>query len=85
MKTFTQDAFQRARTFIITRGRELDQRLFAYHFESGSRPALLGALAQFQNDDGGFGHLHHFAQLVPKVFLSEVSESAVPQAQPSWA
>ncbi len=56
MKRLTQAAFQKAKTFVLDQGTELDQRRFEYHFESGSADAVLAALASYQNDDGGFGH-----------------------------
>lgn len=56
MKKLTQAAFQRARAFVVTQGRELERRRFEFHFESGSPAAVLDALASYQNDDGGFGH-----------------------------
>ena len=50
------DAQQRARSFVMEQGRPLEQALFRYHFEDGPAEAVLGELARFQNDDGGFGH-----------------------------
>ena len=56
MKRLTPAAFQRAKTFVVDQGRELDRRRFEFHFEAGSADAVLAALASYQNDDGGFGH-----------------------------
>ncbi len=56
MKRLTRAAFQRAKTFVVDQGRELDRRRFEFHFEAGSADAVLAALASYQNDDGGFGH-----------------------------
>jgi len=56
MKQLTQAAFQRAKHFIMDRGRALDQKRFEFHFEDGSADAVLAALSPYQNDDGGFGH-----------------------------
>jgi hypothetical protein len=56
VKRLTQAAFQSAKNFIINQGRELDQRRFEFHFETGSADAVLAALASYQNDDGGFGN-----------------------------
>lgn len=55
MKKLSQEAFARARTFVMDQGRELDGRLFEFHFATGSKDAVLEALAHYQNDDGGFG------------------------------
>tara|TARA_Y100000588_G_scaffold334461_1_gene373953 strand:- start:464 stop:649 length:186 start_codon:yes stop_codon:yes gene_type:complete len=53
MKQLGQEAFNRARTFVMEQGRVLDQRLFALHFEVGTKEAVLAALADYQNGDGG--------------------------------
>ena len=56
MKNLSQAAYQRAKTFVMEQGRDLDRALLAYHFEAGSADDVLAALASFQNNDGGFGH-----------------------------
>ena len=48
--------FNKTRTFIYRNARPLDLARWQYHFESGSKEAVLAALAAYQNDDGGFGH-----------------------------
>jgi hypothetical protein len=48
--------FEKARTFIYRNARPLDLARFQYHFENGSRNAVLNALSTYQNADGGFGH-----------------------------
>jgi hypothetical protein len=53
MKKLSQEAFARARTFVMDQGRELDGRLFDFHFATGSKDAALEALVDYQNDDGG--------------------------------
>ncbi len=55
MKQFSQGAFEKAKNYLYTYGRPLDQRRFEYHFEGGSQAAVLEALTAFQNGDGGFG------------------------------
>lgn len=45
-----------ARHFIYGHARLLEQRVHAALFESGSRAAVVAALAAYQNTDGGFGH-----------------------------
>lgn len=42
--------------WIYRNARPLDLARWKYHFEGGSADAVLGALAAYQNDDGGFGH-----------------------------
>lgn len=56
MKKLTQAAFQRAKTFVLEEGRDLDRALLAYHFADGTADDVLAALAAYQNEDGGFGH-----------------------------
>lgn len=51
-----QPVFQRAREFIYKNARPLDLARWQYHFENGSKEAVLKALAFYQNEDGGFGH-----------------------------
>ena len=48
--------FDKARTFIYRNTRLLDIARWQYHFEDGSKEAVLTALAVYQNEDGGFGH-----------------------------
>ncbi|MDR2646921.1 MAG: hypothetical protein LBB67_02190 [Oscillospiraceae bacterium] len=50
------EAFEKARTFIYRNARPLDIVRFQYHFENGSKEAVLTALAAYQNEDGGFGY-----------------------------
>jgi hypothetical protein len=52
----TRRGFEQAREFIRTYARPLDLRLFEYYFEHGPAEAVLAALADYQNADGGFGH-----------------------------
>ena len=48
--------FTKARKWICLNARPIDRARFAYLFENGSREAVLSALAEYQNEDGGFGH-----------------------------
>ena len=53
---FYNQVFEKARTFIYRNARPLDIARWQYHFEGGSKDAVLTALAAYQNEDGGFGH-----------------------------
>lgn len=55
MKKLTKKSFQRAKSFIFSKGRILDQRLFEFHFEHGSKESVIEVLKTYQNEDGGFG------------------------------
>jgi hypothetical protein len=48
------EAFARADAFINQSGRPLERALFAFYFTHGSRDEVIGELAKFQNNDGGF-------------------------------
>jgi len=52
----TNPTYNRARDFIYRNARPLDFARFQYHFEIGSKEAVLTALSTYQNEDGGFGH-----------------------------
>jgi len=52
----TDRLLAKAKAFIFRHGRLLDRKYFLFHFEHGSREAVLRVLACYQNDDGGFGH-----------------------------
>ena len=47
--------FTKAREFIYRNARPLDLARFQYHFENGSKEAVMSALSYYQNADGGFG------------------------------
>ncbi|MCK5128249.1 MAG: hypothetical protein KAQ68_00240 [Clostridiales bacterium] len=48
--------FEKAREFMYRNARPLDLARWQYHFENGSKGAVLKALSYYQNEDGGFGH-----------------------------
>lgn len=48
--------FEKAREFMYRNARPLDLARFQYHFENGSKDAVVNALSYYQNADGGFGH-----------------------------
>ena len=48
--------FKKAREFMYRNARPLDLARFQYHFENGSKEAVINALSYYQNEDGGFGH-----------------------------
>ena len=50
------NTYQKARTFIYRNARPLDIARWQYHFEDGSKAAVLAALSSYQNEDGGVGH-----------------------------
>ncbi len=50
-----EEGFHQARKFVMKHARTLDQKMFQYHFENGSKNEVIQALAEYQNPDGGFG------------------------------
>ncbi|HLK23879.1 MAG TPA: hypothetical protein VKT30_04400 [Caulobacteraceae bacterium] len=55
-KRLSKDGFARARAFVATWARPLDQALLNLRLQQGEPAAVLNALVGYQNDDGGFGH-----------------------------
>jgi hypothetical protein len=55
MKQLRREAFERARRFLMTQSRPLERALFEHRFEGAAVESVLGELAHFQNEDGGFG------------------------------
>ena len=51
-----RNTFNRARGFIYRNARPVDLARWQYHFENGTKEAVLAALEAYQNTDGGFGH-----------------------------
>jgi hypothetical protein len=56
MITLTGADLARSRDYVHQNGRPIDRARFAFHFDGGSAAAVLTALAEYQNPDGGFGH-----------------------------
>jgi hypothetical protein len=55
-KMLSEPQLEKCNQFIYRHGRLLERKRYAYHFEGGSRQAVLDVLACHQNADGGFGH-----------------------------
>ena len=56
MKTLTPTAFAEIHRWITRNARPLEHALWRYHFENGTKEAVLAILSDYQNSDGGFGH-----------------------------
>lgn len=48
--------YQSIRRWMYRNARPLDMARWQYHFENGSKEAVLPALSAYQNEDGGFGY-----------------------------
>lgn len=47
---------QAAERFIAANARPLERAFYSWHFEHGTKGAVIEELRRFQNPDGGFGH-----------------------------
>jgi hypothetical protein len=56
MKRLSKQAFEEIRLWIYRNARQIELALWQYHFENGSKEAVLSALSLYQNGDGGFGN-----------------------------
>ncbi|WP_238881758.1 hypothetical protein [Clostridium sp. YIM B02551] len=56
MKKLSQEAYQEISGWVHRNARHLDLALWQYHFENGSKDAVISALKYYQNSDGGFGN-----------------------------
>jgi hypothetical protein len=52
----TQNLLTNAEEFLWKNARLLERQSFRYHFQQGTREAVLTALKAYQNPDGGFGN-----------------------------
>jgi len=59
MQKLAHDNFIKARNYIFARSDDIDRAWFRYNFEGGDTAAFMGALAEYQREDGGFGGLAH--------------------------
>lgn len=89
MQRLTQAAQDRARDFLMTQARPLEQARYAFHFSGGALDAVLDALAAYQNADGGFGRglepdfqLPESSVLATTVALQVLREVGAPSAHP---
>lgn len=57
MQKLSYENFMRAKKYIFTKGRELEQKLFEFQFENGSAEQVIKVLEKHQNEDGGFRNM----------------------------
>lgn len=48
--------YEKARNWMYRNARPLELARWQYHFEEGSKEAVVNCLLAYQNEDGGFGH-----------------------------
>lgn len=48
--------FEKSGKFMYRNARPVDLARWQYHFENGSKENVVKILAEYQNEDGGFGH-----------------------------
>lgn len=51
-----QNFYTEVQNWMYRNARPLELARYQYHFEGGSREAVLNCLTAYQNEDGGFGH-----------------------------
>ena len=56
MKKLTFEDYQQIKLWMYRNARQIELAIWQYHFENGSKEAVLSSLSFYQNDDGGFGH-----------------------------
>ncbi len=56
VKTLSSEQAAAARAYLTRAARPLEAARYRYHFEGGSAGDVLAALAQFRNEEGGFGN-----------------------------
>lgn len=56
MKKFSKGQFLRAEKYIKENARPLDEAVFEFFFNDGSKDEVVNQLRKYQNSDGGFGH-----------------------------
>ena len=55
MQKLSLEDFKQIRSWMYRNARQLELAIWQYHFENGSKEAVLSALSFYQNEDGGFG------------------------------
>ncbi len=56
MPKLSRDQFYKAKSFIMAKSRKLEQAMFEFEFENGTKESVLAELKAYQNSDGGFGN-----------------------------
>ena len=56
MTKLSEEQFEKANSFIKSKGRKLECVRFELEFQKGSRENALKQLFRYQNEDGGFGN-----------------------------
>lgn len=82
--TLSFEKFQKARSFLMDCGRDLEQELFRFYFENGNSQNVVSLLKQYQGENGGFRNMGEGHSVIPNgmdtsmafQFLSEVSASS---------
>lgn len=74
MFMLTRDDFIKARSYIYSKGTDIDRAWFRYNFEDASETEFLRVLSRHQHKNGGFGGLYHeFAYQGPCLKSTEIA------------
>jgi hypothetical protein len=87
----TRPQFAAAKRFLETQARSLELAQFRYAFEGGTTAAVMAALEEFQNPDGGFGHglepdvrTPDSSVICTTIAFQVMRSLALPPAHPCW-
>ncbi|WP_332698625.1 hypothetical protein [Halalkalibacter lacteus] len=55
--SFSKEKLNKARDYLMNKGRKLERELFKYHFEDGTSESVIYELSKYQGENGGFKDL----------------------------
>ncbi|GAA0337904.1 hypothetical protein GCM10008967_30230 [Bacillus carboniphilus] len=84
MKKLTKESFLRARYYLMNHGRDIEQALFRFYFEDGSKEEVISVLDFYQGENGGFRNMGEGGSLITNgidttmafQYLTEIGASA---------
>jgi hypothetical protein len=83
------EQWNKAKAYIQQNARSLEQKLFSYYFEEGSKEEVIHELSCYQNTDGGFGNsiepdfrLEISSPLATTIGLQHAKELKLPASHP---
>lgn len=83
VRTLSFESFQKARSYLMNCGRDIEQEVFRFHFENGNPQNVISVLQQYQGENGGFRNMGEGHSVIPNgmdtsmafQYLSEVGAS----------
>ncbi|RDU37200.1 hypothetical protein DRW41_11005 [Neobacillus piezotolerans] len=65
VQTLSFDNFQKAKSYLMNHGRDLEQELFRFHFENGNRQNVIELVQRYQGENGGFRNMGEGHSTIP--------------------